>query len=213
MIRLNVSITGAEAAAQTASPGIVFRLQVTAPPARRIHAIVMRCHVRIDARRRSYTADEQLRLYELFGHPSQWPRTLQTVTWGHSAVVVPTFDVQTEAELTVPCTYDLDIAASKYLHAVRDGGIPIAVLFSGTIFSVTHGTMAVDPIPWDLEATYQLPARVWHAAMDRFFGGGAWLRLRRDTIDRLQAFRGRQAVTGWDDTIDRLLEAVATERT
>ena len=36
-------------------------------------------------------------------------------------------------------------------------------------------------MPWNLEASYRLPAQVWHAAMDRFFPGGGWLRLERDT--------------------------------
>jgi hypothetical protein len=51
-----------------------------------------------------------------------------------------------------------------------------------------------------------MPAQVWHMAMDRFFPGGGWLRLRRETIDRLQTFRGRQAVITWDEAIERLLE-------
>jgi hypothetical protein len=47
--------------------------------------------------------------------------------------------------------------------------------------------------------------------MDQFFPGGGWLMLRRDTIDRLQAFRGRHAVVTWDEAIELLLQDMAAE--
>jgi len=31
--------------------------------------------------------------------------------------------------------------------------------------------------------------RVWRAAMDRFFPEAAWIRVRRDPLDRLQVFK------------------------
>ena len=40
-----------------------------------------------------------------------------------------------EFDLPVPCTYDFDVAATKYLHSLGDGEIPLNVLFSGTVFT------------------------------------------------------------------------------
>jgi hypothetical protein len=57
-----------------------------------------------------------------------------------------------------------------------------------------------------------MPARVWQTTMDQFFPGGGWIRLQRETIDRLQAFRGRHAVLSWDAAIDRLLQHAAPEQ-
>ena len=37
----------------------------------------------------------------------------------------------------------------------------------------------------------------------------AWLRLRRDTFDRLLRYKGRHAVTSWDEAVDRLLDEAA----
>jgi hypothetical protein len=37
------------------------------------------------------------------------------------------------------------------------------------------------------------------------------VRLQRDTIDRLQEFRGRHAVVTWDEAIDLLLQQGASE--
>jgi hypothetical protein len=175
----------------------------------RVHAIALRCQVRIEPRGRRYTRDEQHRLYELFGDISQWERTLQGVTWAHTTLVVPSFDRCIDVDLPVACTYDLEVASAKYLHAVRDGDVPLLFLFSGTLFN--NGQ--IEPVPWDLDASFRMPARVWQTAIDQFFPGGGWIRLQRDTIDRLQAFRGTQAVVTWDQAMERLLALAAAKET
>jgi hypothetical protein len=218
MTAFAVTVLGARPAVQTAAPAIVFQLRVEDIGAGRVHAIVLRCQTRIDPRRRRYTPEEQARLYELFGQPSQWERTLQAVTWAHSTLVVPSFEQRIDIDLPIACTYDMEVGSSKYLHAVRDGEIPLVFLFSGTIFRAGGAGEAglapfvVEPVSWDMEASYRMPATTWQAAMDQFFPGGGWVRLQRDTLDRLQAFRGRQAVTTWDETIDALLQLAASEQ-
>src|SRR5205823_4583734 len=106
----------------------------------------------------------------------------------------------------------LEVASAKYLHAIREREVPLQFLFSGTMFRVTRGTVVFEPVPWDVEASYRMPAQVWRAAMDQFFPGGGWLRLRADTIDRLQAFRGRAAVVTWDEAIEALLDRAAWDQ-
>jgi len=202
------TVIDARSAAQTASPAITFRLVVDNLLGGRIHMLALRCQVRIDARQRQYTGDEEARLYELFGDRSQWDRTLHSVTWAQPSMVTPSFDRQIEVNLPVACTYDLEVAAAKYLHAVRTGEIPLTFLFSGTVLRAGEAGSAffVEPIPWDLEASYQMPVAVWQTAMNQFFPGGGWLRVQRETIDRLQAFRGQHAVVSWDEAIDLLLQ-------
>src|SRR6185295_5837636 len=165
----------------------------------------------IDARRRAYGADERERLYELFGDETQFDRALRPITWVQTAVVVPTFDREIECDVAVPCTYDLEVGTAKYLHAIREGSVPVLLLFSGTMFRVVSdtGALVIEPVGWDVEASYRLPAQVWRETMDRFFPGGGWLRVSAATIDRLQAFRGRAALVTWDDAIEALFERVA----
>ena len=43
--------------------------------------------------------------------------------------------------------------------------------------------------------------------MDHYFGDSPWLRLRRDSLDRLYAYRARNALPSWEDTVDALLLA------
>src|SRR5919109_5321605 len=109
---LMCAITDARPAAQTAAPGIVFQLRIEDSSGVRVHALALRCQARIEPRGRRYTADEQTRLYELFGHASQWDRTLRSVTWAQSSVVVPSFEREASVELTLPCTYDLEVASA-----------------------------------------------------------------------------------------------------
>jgi uncharacterized protein DUF6084 len=211
MTMLAISVLGAQPSPQTASPGITFRLRVEERSGARVHSMTLRCRVQISARCRRYAEDEQSRLYELFGDFSQWERTLRTVTWSQSTLVVSAFDGRIDIDLSVPCTYDLQVAAAKYLHAIRDRRVPLTFLFSGMMFQVAGGGLRIEPVPWDLETSYQMRASIWHAAMDQFFPGRGRLMLRRDTIDRLQAFRGQHAVVSWDEAIDLLLQDIATE--
>ena len=211
MTMLAIAVIGAHPSPQTAAPGITFRLRIEELSGARVHTIALRCQVQIAARSRRYTKDEQRRLYELFGSVSQWQQTLRNVTWSQSTAIVPSFDARIEVDLSVPCTYDLQVASAKYFHAIRNDGVPLTFLFSGTVFQTAGGRLSVEPVPWDREASYVMPATVWHTAMDQFFPGGGWLMLRRDTIDRLQAFRGRHAVVTWDEAIELLLQDMAAE--
>jgi hypothetical protein len=65
----------------------------------------------------------------------------------------------------------------------------------------------VAQIPWDTEAEFRMPVELWHGVMDRYFPDSAWLRLRRDTFDRLYAYKARHALASWEDAVDGLLRA------
>ena len=49
--------------------------------------------------------------------------------------MVPSFTGSIEVDVPVPCTYDLEIAATSYFHALDEGDIPLVLLFSGTVFT------------------------------------------------------------------------------
>ena len=46
-------------------------------------------------------------------------------------MLVPSFTGTTEFTVPVPCNYDLEVAATKYLHALPDGEVPLSFHFSG----------------------------------------------------------------------------------
>lgn len=206
------AITGVRPAPATVVPTALFGLRIgaAAGPAR-VHALALRVQVQIETRRRQYTPGEQDRLYEVFGRPSEWDRALKPLVWTQTAVLARGFTSAVEIDLPVPCTYDFDVAAAKYLHALRDGDVPLRFLFSGTAFLEHDGAVSVAPVAWDSEAAFRMPAARWREVMDAFFPDSAWIRVRRETLDALHAWRGRQAAPDWDTALAALLQAAAKE--
>ena len=41
--------------------------------------------------------------------------------------------------------------------------------------------------------------------MERYFRGTAWLRLRKESFDRLAAYKSRHALPSWEAALDALL--------
>ena len=111
------------------------RASVSPPDDEPVHAIALRCQVRIEPLRRGYSDDEAAGLLDLFGPRERWATTQRTFLWQHCTAMVPGFTGATEITLPLECTYDFEVAAAKYLHALRDGAVPLQFLFSGTVFT------------------------------------------------------------------------------
>ena len=63
-------------------------------------------------------------------------------------------------------------------------------------------------ISWDKEARFRLPVAAWRDMMDHYYPNSAWLRLRRDTFERLADYKRRHAASPrWDQTIEQLVPA------
>ena len=203
---LRFACTGSGVEPNSAGPAVRLDLLVQDGTGRRVHTVALRVQIRIDPRPRRYTEAETARLTDLFGEPSRWADTLNPLQLAMIPVLTPSFTGSTTVPVTVPLTYDLDIAAARYLHGLDEGEIPLTLLFSGTLFYAGDTGVQVGLVPWHEEAQHRLPVAVWRAAMDEHFPGSGWVRLRRDTLDRLAAFRSAQTLPTWDDAMDRLLK-------
>src|SRR5262249_31922808 len=128
---------------------------------------------------------------------------LTSMLWANTHEIVPQFEGATTIEVAVPCTFDFNIAATKYFSGIEDGDVPVAFYFSGTLF---HGAANVQvmPIPWDKEATYRLPIRVWRDMMELYYPNTTWLCLQRDAFERLYAYKVQHGIP----TFEQALEAV-----
>jgi hypothetical protein len=204
---LGFQVEGVEAVPFAAAPQVVFKLLVTNTPADEpVHAIALRCQLRIDPAARTYSPVERTRLVELFGEPSRWGQTLRGMLWTHAAVVVPAFVGKTVVELPVPCTFDFNVATTKYFYGLDSGDIAVKLLFSGTVFHEgPDGGLQVVQVPWDREADYRLPIGTWRTMMDQYYPNAAWLCLERDAFDRLYKFKSLNSLPTWEQAIDRLL--------
>lgn len=206
---LTFSIEGAEAVPYAATPMLAFRLQLAnASPEEKIQNVALQCQIQIEALRRRYTPADQEQLRDLFDTPDRWSRTLRTLLWTHANCTVPAFQNHTQVDLHVPCTFDFNVAATKYFHALEDGDVPLCFQFSGSVFyEYGDGPFALAPISWDKECRFRLPVKVWKEMMDLYYPNTAWLCLRRDVFDRLSRYKVQQGIPTWEAALERMLEA------
>jgi len=203
---LSFAVRGGEALRYSAAPAIGLQVGVERLRGGRVRSIMLHTQVRIAARGRTYSPGEQERLADLFGAPTDWRRNLHSLLWANVTCLVPPFDERTVVEVELPCSYDLEVGGAGYLQALGDGAVPLELLFSGTLFYADEaGLLRVALIPSSAEASWQLPVEVWRAVMERHFPGAAWLRLRRETFDRLAAYRARNALRSWEEALERLI--------
>jgi hypothetical protein len=203
---LGFAVGQAAPADYVAVPTLRFPLSIEAAEGQVVRSILLDVQIQIAARRRPYGGEEVDRLLELFGTPERWATTLRTLLWMRTNVIVPPFTGSTAIDLLVPCSYDLELTASRYFAALAEGEVPLEFLFSGTVFySTPGGALQTARIPWEHEVEHRLPIATWRATMDRHFPGAAWLRLGRESFDRLSAYKARHAFESWDVTIEALL--------
>jgi hypothetical protein len=190
------------------TPTLLARVRVEETTGERVHALALRAQVRIQPQRRRYDDTEEQALLDLFGDRSRFAQTLKPFLWLHTSTVAQGFTGSTEITLPLPCTYDFEVSGTTYLHALRDGEVPLLFLFSGTVF--TRGTtgFSVAQVPWDQEASYRLPVAVWRDLMAEVFPGSEWVRMSRETVEALAHLRHVRGLTSWDAVVSTLLAEV-----
>jgi hypothetical protein len=208
---LNFRIEGAEPLRFAAVPTIGVRLHISEAVApggssTPIHSVILRCQVRIEPARRSYTVEEKERLSDLFGTSDRWGQTLRPMLWTHVSVVVPSFEGSADVELPIPCSFDFNLAATKYFAALDSGELPLCFLFSGTIFyEADDSALQVSQISSEKEAEFRLPAATWRSMMDHYYPNSAWLGLRKDVFNRFDQYRRDHGLPTWEQAMERLL--------
>lgn len=204
---LDFNVLGVEAANYGIVPLLHFKLEITnQPPEETVQSVMLQAQIQIHPTLRSYEPAEKEKLGELFGTPDRWGQTLRARLWTHASVNVRSFAERTEEVLPVPCTFDLNVSATKYFYALEDGEVPLLFLFSGTIFYENdEGHLQISQVSWNKECTYRMPITIWKEMMDHHYPNTAWLALERGLFERLYAFRRREGLADWDQTIARLL--------
>jgi hypothetical protein len=193
------------------TPLLTARIGIAAIGDEPVHAIALRCQVRIDPLRRNYSDEEAEGLTDLFGTRDRWATTQHTFLWQHTSTMVPGFDGTTQVDLPLACTYDFEVSSAKYLHALRDGAVPLQFLFSGTVFVAGTGGFSIQQVPWDREDRYDMPVSVWRDLIAQHFPNTGWLRLGRDTVEALAGYRSAHGLLSHDDAIMSLLTGASED--
>jgi Family of unknown function (DUF6084) len=212
MPELSFRIEGAAVVPYAVAPTLAFQLRITNANAdETIHTVALRCQIQIEVTRRRYTPEEQGRMRDLFGAPERWSQTLRSLLWTHASVVVPGFKGSTMVDLPIPCTFDFNVAATKYFEGLMEGEIPVQVMFSGTTFYANpEGALQVAPISWEQEARFKLPVKVWREMMDSYYPNNVWLNLRRDVFERLYQYKTQRGIPTWEQALESVLPVEET---
>jgi hypothetical protein len=204
---LDFTLQSAEPLRFGASPHIIFKLKVANNSDTGIHSVILRSQIQLEAARRHYSEAEQAGLQDLFGDPSRWGDTVRSLLWANTSTVIPAFTRETTVDLQVPCTFDFNVATTKYFAGIKEGDIPVTCLFSGTVFYVGgDGALQAAQIPWEKEATYRLPVRVWHEMMNSYYPNVAWLSLGRDVFERLHQYKIDRGIPTFEEALLQMLD-------
>ena len=202
------SILGVEAIPHSAAPNLVFTGHVSETSGREVYAIALTTQVMIDPARRSYDEATRERLVELFGEPERWGATTHSFLWAELSTMVSSFTGATTFRLPMQCNYDLEIAATKYIHSVPGGEVPLSFHFTGTIFYRGDADrLQIVKVPWDCTVRFGMPAAVWREMIEEHYPNGGWVRLSDETLERLGQRKAAGAHPSFDATVAALLEA------
>lgn len=207
---LRFSVVGADFDRFAATPLIVLQLRIAAAAAQPpIRNVMLQCQVRVEPSRRHYQAAEQARLGELFGEPERWNRTLHSLLWTQATVLAPPFYGACTVPVPLPCSFDFNVAMTKYLQGLDAGEVPLLLLFSGSVFYAADAGLQIGQIPWHQELRHALPLAVWRSMMAHHYPDSAWLRLSHGVYERLRAYRQSQRLADWEQAVDQLLRIAA----
>ncbi len=127
------------------------------------------------------------------------------------ALSFPVFEPARLSIFLSPCTFDFNVAATKYFEGLTDGEIPLHLMFSGTVFYANaDDALQVAPISWEQETRFKLPVKVWRNMMDLYYPNSVWLSLRRDAFERLYQYKMQHGIPTWEQALERVLPAEET---
>jgi hypothetical protein len=214
MPELKFDIISSEVRPFAVLPTIVFHLQITNETENEeVYAAALKCQIMIEAVKRTYNGETAQRLYQLFGEPARWDETLRTFFWTIVTIPVPRFTGKTTVEVHVPCSEDQALAAGKYFYSVADGKIPLAFLFSGTLFyKEPKGELHITQVPWEKEAFHKMPAHLWSDMMETYFPNSRWLRIRKEIYDRLVKYKSQTAHPTMETCLEEILDTALKQK-
>ncbi len=212
-------ITGARPVASASVPTLRFDARVSDTSGRRVYFIALAILLTVEPGMRRYDDSSRARLVELFGEPERWGSTTGSFRWAQVDVVVPAFTGAGDFHFDVPCSYDHEIAATKYFGGVREGTYPLQMHFNGTVYydaagpgeASTDGLLQMLPLAWDRSARWELPVQTWREMIAAHYPEGGWLRLQEETLSRLGRHKAASGAPTLDAAVSGLLDKAEGE--
>jgi hypothetical protein len=207
---LEFELLGARALRHAAAPAMALDLQVSESSGRTVYMIGLSIQLMIEPARRRYDERTHERLAGLFGAPERWAVTTRSLLWAQLDVVVPAFTGRTTVAVTLPCSYDLELAAVKYLHSLPDGEAPLAAHFNGIVYYRDDaGGLRLVLVPWSHSIDFRMPVSVWRETISHYYPQRGWVALHEQTLEELERARVELGLPTYDDCVRALLETGA----
>lgn len=200
-------IISTEAVPRSSIPTLRFHAEVSDLSGIRIQFIALSVLITIEPGLRTYDPATRERLVELFGEPERWGSTTGAFRWTQVETVVPAFTGQGSFRFAVECSYDHEIAATKYFAGISEGVYPLQMHFNGTTYYEDEGgRLQILPLAWDRSTRFELPVPVWREMIDSHYPLGGWLRLSEQTLLDLGRHKAASGAPTIDDCVRGLLE-------
>ena len=197
---------GAEPVPHAVGPTMRFRLAARDDSGREVYSVALAAQIHLEPARRPYAEEEVERLGDLFGARERWPATTRPFLWSRVDVLVPSFIGATEFDLLVPCTYDHEVAGTKYLASLDGGEVPVAFHFSGTVlYRGDGGGLQIVQMPWEAPARYGLPVAVWRGMIESYYPSSGWVRLHADTLAELRRLAAERGLPSLEACVSEML--------
>jgi hypothetical protein len=203
---LEFAAIGARSVRYATAPMLMLDLQVSEPSGRPVYMVALTIQLMIEPARRSYDEQTRAGLVELFGPPERWSVTTRSLLWAQLDVLVPAFTGSTTVAIPLACSYDLELAAAKYLYSLSDGEVPLALHFNGTIYYPRDdGSLQMVLVPWNKSIDFRMPVSVWRETVEHYYPNTNWIALGSDTVDALQRAKLARGVATFDACVRALL--------
>jgi hypothetical protein len=200
-------VLGARPVRYAAAPMLTIDLRISEPSARPVYMIALTIQLMIEPARRRYDDETRERLLELFGAPERWAVTTRSLLWTQLDVLVPAFTGSTTVAVPIACSFDLELAAAKYLDSLPDGEAPLALHFNGMIYyQGDDGGLQIVLVPWTKSIDFRMPVSVWRETIDHYYPNTAWAAMRSQTLQALQREKLRRGLATLDACVSALLE-------
>ena len=204
---LEFGVLDARGERNSAAPLLRFDAHVAEESGHEVFTIALSVQIMFEPAKRSYDARTKERLVEMFGAPERWPQTTNNFLWAEVDVLLPAFTGATGFRIPLACTFDMEIAAAKYLYSLPDGHVPLLFNFTGSVFyRGEDGRIQVAKVPWDRSARYEMPVETWRDLMAAHYPNGSWVRLGDETMETLAARKAAEGLPTYDMVVAKLLE-------
>ena len=183
---------------------------MTEPGGRQVYAIALTAQVMIEPARRPYDAETRERLVELFGAAGALGHDdAQPASGTRPTCSCPPSPARPPSAWPSPASFDIEVAASKYLYGLPDGEVPLAFNFNGTdaTTAATTGGCRCRSCRGAARPSTGCRSGIWRELIEHYYPRSGWIAAQHEARStRCSAEKARRGLPTLDACVAELLE-------